>query len=284
VVLGKNADPDAGEPRQELRNQALKLRDQDNEDSWALAAVLLEIRKSGIYHEWVSNKGTKFTSWREYVEQELDFHIRRTQQLLQVEEWLSGLPKASAAWFRKLSYTKARMLCPYVTAENAAEWRVKVEDKTVMAIDEMLHEHAKELGADPEGKGADAPSDRQPPFKAVLTPAQRATVDRAMAVCAKMLGCDTTKDRYGQMLDLICTSFLSTNGGFATVQDFLAAVEDIVGVSLIGYDRSLDAVVFGSETLDAMGKDEGVNPTPADQDDIDEEDDAGVGDEEMHQA
>jgi hypothetical protein len=114
----------------------LALRDKSEQDAWAMAAALVQVKREGYYHGW------DFDTWRDYVEKELDLHIRKAQQLTKTEEWLVLLPKNVAGWIRALGWTKARMLCHIVTAENAAEWRPKLEGKSVMAIDKLLHDDA----------------------------------------------------------------------------------------------------------------------------------------------
>jgi hypothetical protein len=191
------------------------------------------------------------------VEKELDLHIRKAQQLTKTEEWLVLLPKNVAGWIRALGWTKARMLCNIVTAENAAEWRPKLEGKSVMAIDKLLHDDAIDKREDPEGKGADAGTERQPKLGFVVSPAQRANIMRALEACAKVVGCDTTKDRLGYLLDLISTEYLATNGGLATVQEYIGNVESVIGLKLIAYDPKTDQIVYGGETLDGLSPDAG---------------------------
>lgn len=246
MVLGKEADGAGGDQHAELRKQVLELRDSQDKNQWALAAALVTVHRGGCYNEW------GHSSWREYVEKELDFDMRKAQQLVKTEEWLTTLKPNVQAFFRSLTYTKARMLTNIVTNENAAEWRVKIEGKTVMQIDKILHDDAVEKGADPDGKGADAGPERQPPFRCALSPAQRANVMRALEACAKVVGCDTTKDRLGYLLDLICTEYLATNGGLQTVQEYLANVESVIGFGLVAYDVGNDAVAYGGPLLDKL--------------------------------
>jgi hypothetical protein len=229
----------------------LALRDKSDQDAWAMAAVLVKVHEKGYYHKW------GFSTWRAYIEEELDLHLRKAQQLIKTEEWLNRLPKNVSSWFRTLNWTKARMLCNIVTAENAAEWRAKIDGKTVMQIDELLHKDAQEAAADPDGKGADAGSERQPQYTLGRpTPAQRANLDRAAATAAKAAGCDTVKDRMAYIWDLIATEYQATNGGIQFVQEYLANVESVIRLKLIAYDLENDEVVYGGETLDIIGRGE----------------------------
>jgi hypothetical protein len=80
---------------------------------------------------------------------------------------------------------------------------------------------------------------------------------RALEACATVVGCDTTKDRLGYLLDLISTEYLATNGGLATVQEYIGNVESVIGLKLIAYDPKTDQIVYGGETLDGLSPDAG---------------------------
>lgn len=272
AIIGKQdegAEASAGGERDEIRRQVLALRDKSDQDAWAMAAALVVVHEKGYYNGW------GFSSWRSYVEDEVDIHIRKAQQLIKTEQWLALLPKNVTGWIRALGWTKARMLCNIVTAENAAEWRAKLEGKSVMAIDALLHEDAQAAAEDPNGKGADTGSERQKPYTLGRpTPAQRANMDLAAATAAKAAGCDTSKDRLAYIWDLIATEYQATNGGIQYVQQYLANVEAVIGLRLIAYDLDNDEVVYGGETLDVIGRAE----DPEDEAEDDAEDDAGEED------
>ncbi len=246
---GENEEGDA-EQHAELRRQVLALKDASSNDAWAMADALIAVHKGGCYHGW------GFDTWKAYVEKEVDIHIRKAQQLIKTQEWLELLPKNVAAWIRKLNWTKARMLCGTITAENAAEWRAKIENSTVMEIDKMLHDKAQAAAADPEGAGEDASNDRQKPYNLGRpSPAQRANLDRAAEVAAQAAGCDTVEDHKAKIWDLIATEYLSVNSSIKTVQDYLANVESVIGLRLIAYDLENQEVAYGGETLDIIAND-----------------------------
>lgn len=273
VVLGKVDGSAEGEAQHgELRRHVQVLRDQGDKNSWEMAAALLQINREGLYHGW------NYSSWRDYVEKELDFHIRKAQQLVKTEEWLCTLPKNAQAWYRTLTYTKARMLVGYVTAENAAEWRVKLEGRTVMEIDTMLHQQAKDAAADPDGVGADAGSERQANYIIGRpTPAMAANYDRALAVAAKAAGCDSSKDRRAYLFDLICTEYLAGNNGIETVQDYLSGVESVIGLRLVAYDTEEREIVYGQELLDSINAEEEAEEGDPDEIDPEEAEEAASG-------
>lgn len=245
------------EPHAEVRRQVLALRDKSEEDSWALAAVLAQVSEGAYYTGW------SWPTWREYVEQEVDIHIRKAQMLCKLEKWLNGLPKNVQTWIRALGWTKARMLVGRVTAENADEWRHRVSGKTVAEIDKMLHADAEEAAADPDKEGADATTDRQTPMKFKLSPDQKRNVEHALEVAARAAE-TTVEDRKGYLLDLICTEYLATNHDIKTVQEYLAQIERVIGLNLVAYDKKADEVVYGGALLDEIAGDDEEAEDPED--------------------
>jgi hypothetical protein len=225
----------------------LELRDRSEDDAWALADTLILVYNNAYYKEW------GFITWTDYVTQELDISMRKAQFLIRTQEWLNKLPKNVQTWIRKLGWRKARMLVGIVTAENAAEWRARIgTDCSTAQLDEMLHQNALDAAADPDGKGADAGSERQPTFTLGRpNPAQRANMERAEERAAKIAECEQTKDRKAYLWDLIATDFLASNGGIRTVQEYMAKIESTLGLKLIAIDeRDKATVVYGEDTLD----------------------------------
>lgn len=250
VVLGPDQQPEDGAVNHaEIRKQVLELRDRSEDDAWALADTLILVYNNAYYKEW------GFLTWTDYVTGELDISMRKAQFLIRTQEWLNKLPKNVQTWIRRLGWRKARMLVGIVTAENAAEWKARIgTDCSTAQLDEMLHQNALDAAADPDGKGADAGSERQPTFTLGRpTPAQRANMERAEERAAKIAECEQTKDRKAYLWDLIATDFLASNGGIRTVQEFLTKLESSLGLKLIAIDeRDKATVVFGEDTLDRL--------------------------------
>jgi hypothetical protein len=229
----------------------LDLRDRSDDDTWALADTLIQVFKNAYYKAW------GFSNWTDYVKEELDFSLRKAQFLIRTQEWLYGLPKNVQSWVRKLGWRKARMLVGVVTVENAAEWKARIgTDCSTARLDEMLHQDALEAAADPDGKGADATSARQPPLKFKVNPAQRQNIENALERAAKVADCESTEDRKGYLLDLIATEYLALNSGIRTVQEYLAKIESSLGFRLIAIEeRDNGTVVYGADTLDKFADD-----------------------------
>lgn len=245
MIDGGNAD--GASEHEEIRRQVLALRNKADDDSWALASALAQVHAKSYYHGW------GFDTWKDYVEKEVDIHIRKAQFLVKIEEWLAGLPKNVSGWVRTLGWTKARMLCGVITHENASEWRARIGTGiTVAALDDLLHAESAAAAANPDGPGGDSDPNRQPAFKVRVTPAQRQNIERALEVAARAAGCDTTEDRKGYLLDLVATEYLAGNHGIRTVSDYLTNVENVLGVKLVAFDEAKDEIIHGSDLVERL--------------------------------
>jgi len=173
-------------------------------------------------------------------------HIRKAQYLVQLQKWFATLPPNIQQWIRGLGWGKAKILMRVVTVENAAEWRKKIEGKTLHQIEEMLKE-AKQVTT---GDGGSTEADDSKPKKMSfsLFKAQYDNVETALEKAKDM----AESDKPGHLLDLICTEFLATNAGNMTVEDYLGAVERIIGCKVIAYNEETDEVDYGAELVDRL--------------------------------
>lgn len=253
-VVGDVSDG-AGVEHAEIRQKILKLLEETENKTWDLGVALEMAYTNDMYRSW------GFDSWRKYVEEELQIQMRKAQYLLVLQGWFKGMPQNIQDWIRSMGWTKARMLMHVVTVENAAEWRDKVDGKTVAEIDKMLKE-AKEA-ADLEGGegGEGSASEEQSTSKNFkLFPAQLENVDRALEKAMETSG----SDKPGNNLDLICTQYLATEIGIDSIQAHLKAQERLLGVRLVAYSEEEDAIVYGSDLVYDMQEAENKNSEDVD--------------------
>jgi len=228
----------------EIREKVKVLRAQAEETYWELSAALNEVYQGSLYQAW------GFDKWADYVEKELDFTTRKSQYLIGIQEWFGKMPPNVQKWVRELGWSKAKELVGVVTAENAAEWKKKIEGKSVREIIEMIKgakRDGEDGGGDGGGEGAEETSKK---MSFTLFPAQFENVERALEKAKKM----AESEKPGHALDMICTDFLTNNGGTDTVKEYLAKVEKHTGVRIVGYDTKNDVVVYGSELLDELAE------------------------------
>jgi len=206
-------------------------------EHWALSSLLWEVYSGTMYTGW------GFSSWKEYVEKELDFQLRKAEYHTAVGKWFSRMPSAAQEWARGLGFSKVRLLTGIVTPENIAEWKGKIEGKSFLEIQAIIKGGGEEDDGDTgESKGKE---NKLKNVNLKQFPEQHANFIAATDIAKGM----AESDKISHAVDLIMTDFLATNGGIETVQDYLKKVEKATGVRLVGYDPSENAVVYGGALI-----------------------------------
>ncbi|MCK5640985.1 MAG: hypothetical protein KAJ19_09320 [Gammaproteobacteria bacterium] len=230
----------------EIRAKVKDLRNKVDEDYWKLSEVISEVYEGSYYVGW------GFKSYREYIEQELDFQWRKAQYLVSIQGWFGQMKPNVQKWVRSLGWTKAKELVGVVTQDNAAQWKKKIEGKSYRDLQDII-KAAKEKAEASTGEASADGSEPAAPDRAVrknfgLFSGQLDNVERALTK-AKEVG-NTDKD--GHALDMICVDYLATNGEIGTLTDYLKRIEKHLGVQLVAFDRKEDAVVYGGDLLDEI--------------------------------
>lgn len=249
AVVDEDSNVEVGEECEyaDIRRQVKHLRGKVEEGYWSLGVILEEVYSKDLYRKW------GFESWQEYVEQEVDFGIRKAQYLLKLQEWFDTMTPAVQGWMKQMGWTKARMLMHVITQENAQEWRNRVEGKTVAQIEAMLKNEKSSGSGDGggDGTGSKDKDNESRKFSATLMGTQYDTVMSAIEN-AKEKG-DTEKD--GQALTLICVDYLATNTNVEDRGDILATLEKLWGLKIIAIrpsdsDDEEDDVVYGADFIE----------------------------------
>jgi hypothetical protein len=232
----------------EERQRVLDLRNKVEDNNWELAAALHEVNTNNYHIAW------GFNSWREYVEQEVDFEIRKVQYLVSIQEWFGRMHPSVQKWIRDMGWTKAKELVGIVNEENAAEWKNRLEGKSYRDIMKVLKEGSESESED----DSDAAPDKQEEKETItnkkfgLAPSQLENVDNAIAKAKDVSGSESEN----HCIDMICLDYLATNGAVEDVSGFLKKIEDVVGLKIIAIDPSEgSAIVFGDDTLDSLIED-----------------------------
>lgn len=231
------------EDNAELRQRVKSLADQAEQTYWDLAMALEEVHATSAYVAW------GYTGFKEYVEGELDFGIRKTQYFIGLAQWFKTLNKATQEWVARLGWSKAKELVGKVTNENAAEWKKKLENKTVTEIKDMLKDAGGDDGGDSSGESSEGGTAEKASRKSFsLFPEQMDNVDAALKKAIEI----SKSDKEGHNLDLICTDFLATNAAYDDVREYLKKVESVTGIKLIGYDPKEKEIIYGDTLLDEI--------------------------------
>ena len=236
----------------DLRKEVIQIRDQVEDKSWDLAVKLMQVHDSSAYIEW------GFGKWKDYVEQELAFKLRKANYLVSIAQWFGNLNKPIQKWVGELGWSKAKELVGVVDNDNAAEWKKKCKGKSVAQIQKMLAEAQDDSGddggSDDGGSVSDSGSSETSRRKTFsLFEGQSGTLDQALAKASEM----SQSDKEGHNLEMICTEFLATHAAMGTIADYLKHVEHTTGFKLLAYDpkggENKDGdIVYGDELLDEL--------------------------------
>lgn len=241
-----------GQEHVELRERVTELRKRVEESYWDLSQALSEIYHGSYYVAW------GFASWKEYVEADLEFALRKAQYLVSIQDWFGKMRPDVQAWAKELGWTKAKELVGIVTEDNASTWQQRLQGLSYAQMTDAL-KGGSDGGGDGLGglKPLDGPADNgateKPERKAfALFPDQSANVAAALEKAKKLA--NTEKD--GHALDLICSDFLATN---AASDDFFSVVrrlEKSSGMRIVVYDQTEDVVIYGGDLLDELSGDD----------------------------
>jgi hypothetical protein len=240
----------------DIRKKALELRNKVGEDYWELSIVLSDIYTNDRYRSW------GFDSWKDYVDKELDFTIRKAQYMVKIQSWFDTLTPAMQEFFRSLGWVKCRMLMPVVVKENAKSWKKKIEGKTLKEIEGIIKGNKVDIssgGSSGESSGESiSPSDSLVRRSFSLYTGQDEVVTNAINR-AKDIG-ETDKD--GHALSLVCMDYLASSTDLIDMTSLFKHMEDITGLRIVAFktvDGDRDEIVFGSEYLDVAEESEKEN-------------------------
>lgn len=249
AIVGEDTTeaPDEAEYEfKDLRRRVMSLRAKTDESYWDLAVALEDVYERGCYRAW------GFESWKDYVENEIDIHIRKAQFLVQIQKWINEMKPNVQAWIRAMGWTKARMLISVITAENAREWKARLDGKTVAEIDKMLKEMKAAKDESESAGGADSSEDKPKSVNFKLFPLQLDNWTRA----AELAMGPAESDKPGNLLDLICTDYIASNMTIRSIGDLLGKYEKTLGVRLVAYDEKKDRVVYGEDLIRQLDEEE----------------------------
>lgn len=229
----------------DVRSRVVKLKDRAEETYWDLGVVLSEIYENCYYRDW------EYTTWPDYVQDELDMHIKTAQDLIKIRKWFDNLPESIQAWAKGLGYTKVRELRKIVTPENAGIWKAKVNGKTVAEIIKLMKAGREEDTEDDQGAETEqcekVEKSRKRAFS--LFPEQDEIVEDALRLAKEM----AESDKEGHALALICMDYVASNSGEINIEMWLKEFERISGMNLVALRSSDDGtsvVVYGYEYME----------------------------------
>jgi hypothetical protein len=240
------------EKAEKLHEQALDARHRIDEATFEMAEVLFTIYDESLYVQ------LGFKTWKEYVEKQLSFAIRKAQYLVQMWAYygvkLAAFPEVREK-VQALGWTKAKELVEIVDEKNVDEWCEKAGTMSAVQLVQVARETlaaAQIEGAKAKEKPSDGPSLKNKSFR--LEEGQLANVEKALAKAGEL----ANSEKSGHQLDRICLDFLATNAGVSkgkrALREFLKKVEANLGVLLVAIDPESNAVVYGNSTVDKLAE------------------------------
>lgn len=238
----------------EIRQKALELRNKVGEDYWELSIVLTDIYNNDRYRSW------GFDTWKDYVDQELDFTIRKAQYMVKIQSWFDTLTPAMQEFFKSLGWVKCRMLMPVVVKENAKSWKKRIEGKTLKEIEDIIKGDRKDISGkesgpdDPGDSGSTSSNDSLVRRSFSLYTGQDEVVSNAISK-AKDIG-ETDKD--GHALSLICMDYLASSADLIDMVSMFKHLEDITGLKIVAFkpvDGNNDEIIYGSQYISDVVED-----------------------------
>jgi hypothetical protein len=228
----------------EIRKAVLNLKDKAEESYWDLSVALFDVHEHAYYQAW------GYEHWKDYVDQEVGWNIRKVEFLLKLQKKFVDLPPNVVAWVKGLGWTKARMVISRITPENVAEWRARIEGKTVAEIEKLLREMSESGEGGGGGDGGDGDAEEKPGRIVIagVYPAQRKNIDAAFEQ-AKVVA---QSDKKGHLLDCICTEFLSSQMATKDAREYYRSVERFTGSRILVYDPEEDKIVYGFSLIEEM--------------------------------
>lgn len=211
------------------------------EDSYLeLGGLLFEVFHGGYWGEW------GYESFRQYVSDELGFHERKGQYLMNIHKRLVIEAKANSESLEGIGWSKAKEIATVATEKNVDKWVEKAKGSTVTELVTEVRKAKAESGeANTDGK-----IERAFRLSFTLFESQNENVEAALAMAAKI----AESEKRGHLLDCICTSFqasvLQEKGESRRTSELMRVVESlerVFGVRIIVVDPKKDKPIYGEE-------------------------------------
>ena len=224
-----------------------------------------------------------YSSWNDFVQEELGIHYKKAQRLLNIWKTLSvdlNLHDDVKVRISALGFSKVRELIRVLTATNYEDWISTAEKLGYTALLKSIQEYLLEVQTRqsasrtslPEGAGAEfepsAPAYEEPPVPNIenddlqslhfrLYADQADTVKTALKRASEL----SNSQFQSHNLSLICLDFLASNDFRKATEEqrlrYLVRFEKLLGYRLIVIDpeagpKGEDQVVYGLATLERL--------------------------------
>jgi hypothetical protein len=192
--------------------------------------LLYKVKQDNLFKQFEKDDGTTFSTFDEYVADELGFGRRKAYDLIDIYRTFVVDLSLPPAKLDKISWAKARLVTKHVNKDNADSVLEKIEDMTVNQVKEFVDE----MKAESAPPAVVEPDEVFIKITLQLAPDQAENVQAALEAAQRISG----SEKVGNNIDLICTSFLANpseeglEGTFHKLDQIKSAVEKQFGVKL----------------------------------------------------
>lgn len=209
LKFSKQIDQEADESF--ARDEVIRLRRDVERSYFKIGGLLYKISREFWYKKW------GYETFKDYVEQEVGFSVRKAQFLIGIWNWfvVQVGDKTVIEKVAQLGWSKAAVLVGVVTKHNVDAWVEKGKQLTVAGLNAearmVLENRPVEQAERAERKGF------------LLHNDQIDAVEEAINVACRI----GNTDKQGQALSLICTEFLASHLGDEAAK--LRSGQDVAG-------------------------------------------------------
>lgn len=217
-------------PQDLLREEALKARDMVDQGYMLLAKCLYD-----IYHQDVFNTHWNYTSFEDYIDNEIQIAYRKAMYLVEIYG-KAKLLNMDMARLERMGWSKARELIRVVDESNVDEWMSKAENCTVKELNIQVKQE-RDKSSDKSSIVEEAPIITTITFK--LGMAEHAIIDDALNESKSLIN---TSD-LALALANICQEWMEAKGvvpQHSTLEDHILHLQQVYGRKLVvaGVDTS----------------------------------------------
>ena len=125
----------ANEEYTDIRNRVIDARRATDNAYWELSLALHEVYENSYYVSW------GYTSWKDYVELELQVAPRKAAYLVAIQESFGKLSDDVTTWVKDIGWSKSKELIGVLDDENLHEWKERIDGKTLREVTEIVRDY-----------------------------------------------------------------------------------------------------------------------------------------------
>jgi hypothetical protein len=230
--------------KNKVRKRIVELKKLVEDSYFEIGELLYEVFYAGYW------KGWEYESFKQYVMDELGFHERKAQYLINIYKNLVVKAQVEPEKLEGVGWSKAKEIATVVDKDNADEWVERAKESTVTELVSDVREAKAERGESNTGGTVE----RSHRLSFTLFDSQNDNVEAALKLASQI----AESEKRGHLLDCIATSFqanvLGDRGESKRVSEMMRVVESLertFGVKIIVIDPKSQKPLYGEEHVPA---------------------------------